>query len=130
MKPKEALVKDGFLPPGSENKRGRLSGEAIERCKALAAQGWRIEGYEVSQSAKTDESPVVKKVAASDPNRIPDVPEPFRDEDSVQAMAGTTKIGNRTVCNICRSSLMYCPCPSPRVWLDHETEVVVHFAPK
>lgn len=128
MKPKDALVKDGFLPAGSENKRGRLSGAAIERCKELAASGWQIDGYSVSQSANTSEPAKVEKVK-NDPNRVFDVPDQTRPESSWTAWVGIVPIGMRTVCNNCRCSLTYCPCESPRVWLDHETQGVVNFKP-
>ena len=130
MKPKEALVKDGFLPPGSENRRGRLSADAIDRCKALAAQGWKIEGYEVSSSNST--APVVEKVkVATGEKTIADIPDyPLRDESMWEAYAnhnGLVKIGMRTVCNNCGCSLTYCPCKSPMVWVDHEHQCVVNF---
>lgn len=127
MKPKVALVKDGFLPPGSENVRGRLSGKAIERCEALAAQGWDIDGYQVSKTSNST-APVVLKVK-TDSNTIADVPEPTRFESDWTAWVGKQPIGMRTVCNNCRCSLTYCPCESPRVWLDHETQGVVYFKP-
>lgn len=128
MKPKEALVKDGFLPPEAVNQRGRLSKAGIERCKELASQGWDIEGYQVSKSSDSTAAPVVTKVHA-DPNRIADVPDQTRPESSWTAWVGTKSIGMRTVCNNCRCSLTYCPCEQPRVWMDHETQGVVHFKP-
>lgn len=133
MKPKVALVKDGFLPPGSENKRGRLSGAAIERCKELAASGWAIEGYVSSKSDNT--APVVEKVKAQAPGKeIADIGNPLRDESYWEAYANDTEgvksIGMRTVCNVCGTSLTYCPCKSPRVWLDYDREAVVNFKPR
>lgn len=128
MKPKVALVKDGFLPEGSENKRGRLSGEAIERCKALAAQGWAIDGYSVSEES-TPTAPVVEKVKA-DPNAVADVPDQSRSETDWQAHTDTGKVGMRTVCNVCRNSLTYCWCPHPVVWVDAGVESVVEFKPR
>lgn len=128
MKPKEALVKDGFLPKGAENKRGRLSGAAIDRCKELAGQGWSIEGYEVSQST-TSTGPIVDKVKV-DPNRIFDVPDVARDEDMWSAHTSEGEVGMRTVDNGCGNSLNYCRCQHPRVWIDHETEGVVVFKPR
>lgn len=128
MKPKEALVKDGFLPPGSENTRGRMSKAAIERCEQLAAQGWQIDGFQVSTSAESSEPAKVERVKV-DPNRLVDVPDIRRPEDSWSAWVGTQSIGMRTVCNNCRCSLTYCPCEQPRVWLDHETQGVVYFKP-
>lgn len=125
MKPKAALVKDGFLPAGSENKRGRISKEADARCKELAASGWAIDGYSVSKS--TDSTETVVKVK-SDPNAVAEIPNATRDEKTLEAFYGTVKVGMRTVCNNCRQSLTYCPCPQPRVWnFNGDDEVVVHF---
>jgi hypothetical protein len=126
LKPKDALVKDGFLPPGSEKQRGRLSGAAIDRCKELAGQGWDIEGYSVTVSSDSTAATVVQKVKA-DPNAVVDIPNPTRDETAMTAWAGDVNVGMRKVCNNCRRSLTYCPCPQPRVWVDHETQAVVHF---
>ncbi len=129
MKPKVALVKDGFLPAGSENKRGRLSGAAIARLKELAATGVKIEGYTVSQSSDSSEPVKVEKVAV-DPNRIADVPEETRPETSWQAFTSESEVGMRTVCNGCKNSLTYCHCQFPKVWIDHTREGVVHFKPR
>lgn len=127
MKPKVALVKDGFLPAGSENKRGRLSADAIERCKVLVSQGWDIEGYSVSRESSGVTSAEVAKVARVDSSSVSEIPNPTRDESAMTAWVGTKHIGMRTVCNNCRRSLTYCLCPSPKVWVDHNDEGVVHF---
>lgn len=129
MKPKVALVKDGFLPAGSENKRGRLSGAAIERLKELASQGWAIDGYTVTKPTAATEKPAVEKVTV-DPNRIADVPDESRPEDEWQAFTTAGEVSMRTVCNICHSSLTYCHDTLPRVWVDFETEGVVSFKPR
>lgn len=133
MKPKVALVKAGFLPPGSENKRGRLSAAAIDQLKKLAAQGWDIEGYSVTKSADTSKPVTVEKVSV-DPNRIPDVPDEARSEELWEAVrfedGKPVTVGMRTVCNGCTSSLTYCRCEHPRVWVDHKAEAVVRFKPR
>ena len=129
MKPKDALVKDGFLPEGSQNKRGRLSAAAIARCTELASQGWQIDGYVTSQSASQD-APVVKKVAQSNVKEVADIGEPYRDENYWTASADGHPVGMRTVDNVCGNSLTYCPCPHPRVWVDFDHEAVVQFSPK
>lgn len=123
LKPKVALVQDGFLPPGSENKKGRLSGAAIERCKELAAQGVKIEGYEVSSSS------TVEKVKA-DPNAVVEIPEAFHDETALRAFTSEGEIGMRTVCNNSGASITYCPCGQHRVWVDFDREGVVYFKPR
>lgn len=129
MKPKVALVKDGFLPQGAENQRGRMSAAAIARCQELAQQGWQIDGFAVSKSADTSKPDTVVRVK-TDPNEVVDIPEPTRDEKSLTAHSTNGKVGMRTVCNNCRRSLTYCLCESPKVWLDHETEGVVVFKVK
>jgi hypothetical protein len=129
MKPKEALVKDGFLPKGSENTRGRMSKAAIERCEQLASKGWDIDGFSVVKSADTSKPDTVARIK-TDPNAVVDIPNPTRDESAMQAFSGTSKVGMRTVCNNCKRSLTYCPCEQPRVWLDHNTQGVVFFKAK
>jgi hypothetical protein len=135
MKPKEALVKDGFVEgghtwsSGDENKRGRMSKAANERCGELATAGWQIDGFTVGKpDSVTGVSEVVK--VKTDPNAVVDIPNPTRDEKAMEAYSGTVKVGMRTVCNNCRRSLTYCPCESPRVWLDHDTQGVVYFKVK
>lgn len=129
IKPKVALVQDGFLPKGSENKRGRLSQAAKERLAELASGGMDIEGYTVTKSSDSSKPDKVERVSV-DPNRILDVPDEARSEDDWTAHTVNGQIGIRTVCNLCKSSLTYCHCPRPQVWLDHEQEGVVFFKPR
>lgn len=124
MKPKVALVKDGFLPPGSENKRGRLSRAAIERLEQLAASGVKIDGYNVSQTSDPD-VPMVEKTR--DPNAIAELPPELHPESEYRAFTGTVERGMRTVCNCHTASLIYCPSESPRIWVDFDREGVVVF---
>lgn len=126
MKPKEALVKDGFLPKGSENTRGRMSRDAIARCEELASKGWQIDGFSVTKSSDNSKPDTVARIK-TDPNSVAEIPNPTRDESAMNAYSGTVKVGMRTVCNNCRRSLTYCLCESPRVWLDHETQGIVYF---
>lgn len=121
MKPKVALVKDGFLPAGSENKRGRLSGAAIERLKELAAAGQKIEGYSVSQSAPVDNSEsttVVTKEKAI--NTAGTVVEPFYryGEDGVNTHEAVTADGRvfdlKQACR-CGYSLVGHICEDPAI---------------
>ena len=143
MKPKAALVKDGFLPAGSEDKRGRLSGAAIERCKELAAEGWQIEGYAlVAQPTGSTAPREVEKVkVATGEKVIADIPvSPLRDEKVWTAYANVdgkvVSVGMRTVCNTCHSSITYCPCKSPVVNMGHlpgvatDATAVVNFKPR
>lgn len=132
MKPKAALVKDGFLPAGSENKRGRLSGDAVNRLKELAANGWNIEGFTVSKptaEVKDNDEPVKVERVKRDSSAIEELVPMTRDENALEAFTSNGKIGFRTVCNICGSSLTHCPCPQPKVWLDYNREGVVYFKP-
>lgn len=120
MTPKEALIKDGTVPV--KEGRGRLSREAIERCKVLAGQGWKIKGYEVvpaskSVSAPTAEpvAPVVNKVAV---NNVKEVKEYniFWPEASYKAIGNDKKEwGMREVCNTCRVSLVQNICDHPTI---------------
>lgn len=140
MKPKAALVMDGFQEPdnghkwtaGDENKRGRLSAAAVRRCEQLAASGVQIDGYVVSSSntGPVADAPVVKKVAQSNVKEVADIGEPYRDENYWTASADGHPVGMRTVDNVCGNSLTYCPCPHPRVWVDFDHEAVVQFSPK
>jgi hypothetical protein len=121
LKPKVALVKSGFLPPGSENKRGRLSAEAIAECKRLVAEeGYKIDGYSLSDNTDSDNAPVVERVK-TDPNRILDIPEnPLRDERDWEAYVNVggkvIDVGMRTVdTGNCGNSLTYCGCTTPLV---------------
>lgn len=129
MKPKEALVKDGFLPKGSENTRGRMSKAGITRCEELAASGWSIDGFSVTKSADSSKPDTVTKIK-TDPNAVVDIPNPTRDETAMTAWVGTENVGMRKVCNNCRRSLTYCPCEQPKVWVDSDLEGVVYFKVK
>lgn len=144
MKPKAALVKDGFTEPngkvwtaGMENSRGRLSAAGIERCKQLSAEGWQIEGYAlVAQPTGSTAPREVEKVKVQTGEKvIADIPiNPLRDEAVWEAYANVDgkvqSVGMRTVDNVCGNSLTYCPCKSPRVWVDHNRQAVVNFKPR
>ena len=115
MTPKEALVKDGF--PVKEG-RGRLSREAIERCKVLAAQGWSIKGYEVKAASSSTAAPVVEKVkAVAGVKEVKEFTIHFPQESFKAVYAngkpvGTPEWGNgmREVCDNCRVSFVQCLC--------------------
>lgn len=134
MKPKVALVKDGFLPAGSENTRGRMSKAAITRCEELVALGWQIDGF-ASVGKPSDDSTAAKSVTrvSGDPNRIADVPEPLRDKRDWTLIEKSTGkpmkyAGMCNVCNVCRNSFTYCGCANPTVnSLDSTAPVEVAF---
>lgn len=131
MKPKEALVKDGFLPAGSENKRGRLSQAAIDRCKELVAQGWAIEGYANSSTPNsTPTAATVSKVKVETGVKvIADIGNPTRDEREVVAKANGRTLGMRDVCT-CGNSFTYCWCDTPTAWVDGNGPYAVTFHPR
>lgn len=139
MKPKAALVKAGFTEgdhtwsPGDENKRGRLSLAAKTECERLAASGWDIEGFKVTAATATAPATVERVPVTNGAQTIADIPDnPLRDDRVLKAIAydkdgNPANVGMRKVCNICGSSLTYCGCPQPLVWVDFDHESVVNF---
>ncbi len=122
-------MKNGHLPTGSENARGRLSRANIELIEAAVAGGARIEGYGTVTTLSSAPAKV-ERVAAT--TAIADIGEPTRPEKYFRAFVGTQEIGTRTVCanEWCRSSLTYCKCDSPQVWVDTDVRAVVTFKPR
>lgn len=112
MTPKEALAKDGF--PVSMG-RGRLSREAIARCKELVAQGWVIKGYETTTKSAT-EPVAVKKVAVKSSEKVVQEYVILYDERMYKAVASDGKeYGMREVCNNCMVSLVQNHCSNPTI---------------
>ena len=138
MKPKQALVKDGFLPAGSENKRGRMSGAGIERCQYLVDhEGYTIEGFAKSSAAGKpaveSAKPEIVRVK-TDPNRLVDVPDALRSDKDWTLIRSSDKkaihaVGMRNVCQGCGNSFTYCPCRVP-TFLDNTGIVPVEFRMK
>lgn len=116
MTPKEALIKDGTI--AVKEGRGRLSREAIERCKELVSQGWDIKGYEVSKPnvKSTASEPVVKKVKATNVKEVVELA-PYRyDEAKFKAVTAEGEVfGMREACNNCGYSLCGHICENPSV---------------
>lgn len=115
MTPKEALVKDGFPVKVG---RGRLSREAIDRCKELVAQGWVIRGYEAVKGSPstvvTPDAPVVVKQAAI--SNIKEVKEftIYWPEDAFKAVDASGNEHSMRWCDRnCGVSLVQCLCPEP-----------------
>lgn len=137
IKPKAALVKSGFLPPGSENKRGRMSAAAIAECERLVTEeGYQIEGFAIASQPTGSTAPreVERVKPENGVKAIADIGEPLRSEKDWTAYANingkVVPIGMRTVDNTCGNSLTYCPCRSPRVnHLDSTDSVLVNFKP-
>lgn len=131
MKPKEWLFQNGHI---KEIGRGRMSAahkalimEALEKNSNLV-----IEGFSSSKPTAQSPKPAVTREPKVASSGMIDCPEPLRDaRDFVVVLRDTGKpipmVGPATVCNGCHSSLTYCPCPAPRVWLDHDREGVVSF---
>lgn len=112
MTPKEALAKDGYPVKLG---RGRLSREAIERCKELAAKGWNIKGYSVETPKSAAETVVVKKVKPTTEKVIADYTILY-EEKSYKAVGDNGKdYTMREVCNNCRVSLVQCHCGKPTI---------------
>lgn len=133
IKPKQWLYDNGHTD--SLGGRGRMSAAHKALIEAAVASGVNIEGYAVVNrpTIATDKPAEVKRVAPN-PNVIADVPDMTRDENEIMAFyradGKVVEIGMRTVDNVCGSSLTYCPCESPRVWVDHDQQVVVNFKPR
>lgn len=124
MKPKQWLAQNGHI--ADPNQRGRLSAAHKALIEKAVLDGADIDGYAVSKAVSDTPAPKVERVSV-DPNRIADVPDESRPETDWEAHTNNGPIGMRTVCNTCHSSLTYCHCPHPKVWLDSDTEGVVFF---
>lgn len=135
MKPKEWLFQNGHMSREDADKRGRLSLANKALIEQAVANGASIDGYAVVDrpTLATDKPVEVKRVAV-DANRVVDLPAMTRDEREVMGFyredGKTIEVGMRTVDNNCGTSLTYCPCDSPRVWVDCDREVVVNFKPR
>lgn len=127
QKPKEWLKANGHI---KEIGRGRMSVAHIALINEAVAKGVEIEGY--SSPKATAQSAPKDKPAPKESTGVIDVPEPLRDARDFKVVSAETgkpipMVGPATICNGCHSSLTYCPCQFPRVWLDHEREIVVKF---
>lgn len=137
MKPKVALVKDGFLPAGSENRRGRLSLEAKARLAELVALGWDIDGLSApkpvtekpeAEPSKPGITPVDGTSSARGSGKvIVEIPDERYPENEFRAFAGGKEIGMRDVCNTCGNSFTHNVCSNPTKWIDFETSAPVEF---
>jgi hypothetical protein len=108
VKPKDALIKDGFPVKAG---KGRLSRDAIERVKELAASGWNIDGYSITHTA---ESKVVKEKTGNDKN-IADLFMPYPKNLFKAVLPNGDIVGMPSICVNCRVSLSGCGCGAPRV---------------
>lgn len=125
LTPKEALEKDGKIVVKSG--RGRMSREAVMRCKELAALGWNIKGYTVVKAKPVKEK--TPKAVASVP-RTPGNQKViadyviFYEESEFKAMNGKTEYSMRECCNACMVSLVQCHCGSPTIRGDIAISIV------
>jgi hypothetical protein len=132
---KDALVHAGLLDK-SKAGRGRPSREMKENAEMLVRDhGYLISGFAATPSKDADKPAEVKHTPTTPKGvGILDVPDQVRFENSTEAFSivdgKRRKVGMRTVCNNCRSSLTYCPCPSPVVNLDYNLTGVVEFRTK
>lgn len=127
MKPKEYLFKHGHITTIG---RGRMSREHIAIIEEAVKNGEKIEGYSSTPAPDSAEK-TVAKTEKPEFTGIAAVGDPRRDERTLSAYTfhnGVKRaVGMRTVCNICRSSLTYCACPHPKIWVEFDTESVVLF---
>ena len=121
--PKEALDADPNWPTPVKLGRGRMPQGGDAHCRALAAAGYRIKGYDVTAATKTATSssitpaePVVRKVTAANVKEVKEYTILWP-EDSFKAVGVKDKKewGMREVCNTCRVSLVQNQCENPTI---------------
>ena len=124
MTPKDALAKDGKITVKAG--RGRMSREAVERCKELAAQGWDIKGYTtVVLSTPTKVVKPVAKAPVTRPTKVVQDYVIFFEEKGFKALDETGKEWSmREVCNNCRVSLVQNHCDNPTIVGDVRVTIV------
>lgn len=125
MRPKQWLFENGHI--ASPNQRGRMSLAHKQLIEDAVSKGAKIDGFSLVKSKGEDSK--VEKVSVST-DRIADVPDEHRAEEMWEAHTSEGTVGMRTVCNNCTSSLTYCHCQHPRVWVDFDREGVVFFKPR
>lgn len=112
------LVSIGALPPGSENKRGRLSVAHQQLIEKAVAEGIQIQGYSVAPTP-TAPAPVVKKATVSTEKQILE-PAPYHYPENeyraYELVDGKRKYRSlREACRHCRLSLVGCWCATPEI---------------
>jgi hypothetical protein len=116
---------------GGKTGRGRPSREETERGEYLVANhGYRIKGMTVSNPtpavAGKVEEPKVERVKVQ--TGIAELIPQMRGDDVVPYVNGKPwKLGIRGTCNNCNVSLTHCPCATPIVWIDYQTQGPVQF---
>lgn len=118
--PKEALALDGVVPVKAG--KGRISLAADARCRELAAQGYRIKGYETTNTATAKVE--VKKVVSTNEKIISDFVILYP-RDMYKAVAADGKVyGMAECCNNCRVSLVQNHCDNPTILGDIAVKIV------
>lgn len=108
MRPKDALIKDGF--PGVTAGRGRLSAAAKSRLQELANQGWSIDGYSSGKAVAE-----VRAKVAADPKVVQEFTI-FWSVDEYRAVETDGKVRSMAeVCRNCHVSLVQCHCGDPYI---------------
>lgn len=136
MSIKDALVHAGLLDKAKAG-RGKPSRQMQTDADMLVREyQYRIKGRVVSRpSASTAEStqPVtVERVKTTTGKDISELIPQTRGSDLIPIMPDgkVWPLGINGVCNACGVSLTHCPCITPRVWLDFQTEGPVTFKVK
>ncbi len=139
MKPKKWLIDNGHMSADKINQRGRLSRENVALIEAAVRNGADIEGYTSVTSKPTADSdkPAEVKVerATATGERIIDVPNPIRPEDSWSAHTfidgKKVAVGMKTVDQGCGNSLTYCACRNASAYVGiHQDICLITFTPK
>jgi hypothetical protein len=121
VKPKDALQQAGFPVKMGQ---GRLSREAIEKCKELAAQGVKIDGYEVTTQKESTAPVVVKNTAPTGVKVI----ESFTLSYPAERWIAKGKDGRiwsmKECCNTCKVSLVQCHCGKPSILGDIPLDII------
>lgn len=135
MSIKDALVFAELLPKEKAG-RGKPSSEMQTQADMLVRDyGYRIKGRVVSgvkSSTPTAEPAKVERVKTTTGKDISELIPQTRGDDLIPIMPDgkTWPMGIRGLCNACGVSLTHCPCITPRVWLDFQTEGAVTFKVK
>lgn len=122
MKAKEWAKANGF--PNVTLGKGRMPSDARAAVEAYVASGGLIEGYSVKASLSTDKPATVERVSATAKVVDADVEETVPERFNV-AMVGDASVCMRTVCDVCKRSLNFHICESPKVTYKGVSSVVV-----
>jgi len=115
--PKEALAGDPAWTTPVKLGRGRMPAGGDAHCRSLAAQGYRIKGYDAPTSTSTapvEASEVVKTKATA--GKVIEEFTILYDKNAYKAVGEDGKVyGMPEVCNTCRVSLVQNHCLNPTI---------------